>query len=203
MRATYNLPRRFFFLPNQFWQHKNHSAIVAALAKLKDAGSLADVPPIVLTGLNKDVRNPGHFDDLMSRVRAHGVESHFRYLGLVPYDHVLALNATCERMINPSLFEGWSTPIEEAKALGTPLLLSDIAIHREQAPDAVFFDPASPDALANTLRSCSTQHLPPRPAVGELREAQDARLDDHARALLQTVTAAAAAKSVMQSYSKR
>jgi glycosyltransferase involved in cell wall biosynthesis len=43
--------------------------------------------------------------------------------------------------INPSLFEGWSTTVEEAKALGKFIILSDIKVHREQNPkDAVYFN---------------------------------------------------------------
>jgi glycosyltransferase involved in cell wall biosynthesis len=36
-------------------------------------------------------------------------------------------------LINPSLFEGWSTTVEEAKSTGTPMILSDLGVHREQA----------------------------------------------------------------------
>ena len=48
--------------------------------------------------------------------------------------------------INPSKHEGWSTSVEEAKVFSTPMILSNIPIHREQgeedkgfpADDAVF-----------------------------------------------------------------
>ena len=32
--AKYNLPRHFFYLPNQFWQHKNHECVINARAKI-------------------------------------------------------------------------------------------------------------------------------------------------------------------------
>jgi glycosyltransferase involved in cell wall biosynthesis len=129
---------------------------------------------------------------LMASATAAGVESHFRYLGLIPYDHVLSLAATCDTLINPSHFEGWSTPIEEAKAFGAPLLLSDIAIHREQAPHAKFFDPKSVDAATAALRDIGQRHLIARPDVATLVAAQTVRLNDHAARLLETVQAAAA-----------
>jgi glycosyltransferase involved in cell wall biosynthesis len=51
--------------------------------------------------------------------------------------------------LQPSLFEGWSTTVEEAKSLGKKLLLSDIAVHREQnPPESVFFDPKNSEELA-------------------------------------------------------
>ncbi len=33
--ATYGLPSRFLYLPNQFWKHKNHAVVIDALALLK------------------------------------------------------------------------------------------------------------------------------------------------------------------------
>lgn len=190
VRATYRLPERFFYLPNQIWRHKNHAVIVAALAQLKAQDKLVQLPPVILTGLNKDPRNPQHFDTLMRSAAEAGIESHFRYLGLVPYDHVLSLAACCDALINPSFFEGWSTPIEEAKAFAAPLLLSDIAIHREQAPDANFFAPGSVDAATRALLAAAERARARRPENGVLVAAQVQRLDKHARALLETVSAA-------------
>jgi glycosyltransferase involved in cell wall biosynthesis len=191
MRSTYDLPAEFFFLPNQFWTHKNHEIVIHALGVLKSRGRLSRLPPIALSGLGKDPRNPGHFERLFDLARRSGVENHFRYLGLIPYDHVLSLIATCRAMINPSRFEGWSTPIEEAKAFATPLVLSDIAIHREQAPAAMFFDPGSAEAAADALELAAQGAEPSRPTAEELIQPQDARIDAHARSLLSAFTAAA------------
>ncbi|MBN9079804.1 MAG: glycosyltransferase family 4 protein [Rhizobiales bacterium] len=195
MRRTYALPERYLFLPNQFWRHKNHGAIVEALGVIKAAGRLGALPPVVLTGQPKDPRNPAHFSELMARVETLGIQSHFRYLGLVPYDHVLSLNATCHAMINPSRFEGWSTPIEEAKAFATPLALTDIPIHREQAPGALFFDYASTPSAVAALEEIAGRPTTSRPGIDELRAAQATRLDEHARALLATVRAAMSSRS--------
>lgn len=192
MRAAHALPERFFYLPNQFWRHKNHATMIGALAWLKAEGRLDEIPPIVLTGQTKDPRHPTHFEDLTASVAAAGVGDHFRYLGLVPYDHVLALNASCSAMINPSLFEGWSTPIEEAKAFATPLILSDLAIHREQAPEARFFDPRSAQAAAEALIAAARAPILPRPDAAILASAQSRRLDEHAASLLAVIEAATA-----------
>jgi hypothetical protein len=97
---------------------------------------------------------------------------------------VLALNAACERMINPSRFEGWSTPIEEAKAFATPLILSDLAIHREQAPDALFFDPMSPPHIAQILLEAARVPPAARVRTEDRIAMQEARLDAHAGAIL-------------------
>lgn len=189
-RLRYDLPSRFLFLPNQFWRHKNHMIVVEALAQLKREGILDSIPPVVLSGQNKDPRSLGHFEHLMTSVRAAGVDTHFRYLGLLPYSDVLSLNAAADALINPSLVEGWSTPIEEAKALGTPLLLSDRPIHREQAPDARFFDPLSATSVATALLSAAQAETQPRTPLDLLVAAQDGRIAEHAHSLLATVSTA-------------
>ncbi len=80
---------------------------------------------------------------------------------------MLALMRRAIGVVNPSRFEGWSTTVEEAKSLGVPAVLSDLAVHREQAlPGAVFFDPQSPAALAAALISAwESWPAGPRPAA--------------------------------------
>ncbi|OSO90469.1 hypothetical protein B7O87_09540 [Cylindrospermopsis raciborskii CENA303] len=190
MRAVYGLPERFFYLPNQFWSHKNHATVVEALGLLAQAGRLDALPPVVMTGRTEDARDPGLFGQVMARAKALGVQDHFRHLGLIPYADVFALNAAAHRLINPSLFEGWSTTVEEAKALGTPMILSDIPLHREQAPEATFFARSSAQALAEALVAAAAAG--PRPAVDleALDQAQTARRNAHADAFLAAVAAA-------------
>ena len=116
--ARYGLPARFFYLPNQFWIHKNHSLIVAALALVKDRA-----PGLVVacSGNPLDPRRPGHFESLKRAVEAAGVQSQFRLLGMIPYPDVRGLMRNAAALVNPSLSEGWSTTVEEAKSLGVPM----------------------------------------------------------------------------------
>ncbi len=71
---------------------------------------------------------------------------------MVSYSDVIALMRGAKAVLNPSLFEGWSTTVEEARALGVPLILSDIAVHREQMGNkAHYFHPDSPKELATVI----------------------------------------------------
>jgi hypothetical protein len=55
-------------------------------------------------------------------------------------------------VIQPSLFEGWSTVVEDARCLGKKLILSDFPVHLEQdPPGSVFFDRNSPEQLADLI----------------------------------------------------
>jgi glycosyltransferase involved in cell wall biosynthesis len=145
----HGLPDRFFFLPNQFWMHKNHAVVIEALGLLRAAGR--DVV-VAASGNTVDPRDPGHFDRLCARAAEVGVSGLFRPLGLIPYGDIALLMRSSTALINPSLFEGWSTTVEEAKATGTPMILSDLRVHREQAAsDVAFFDPLDPTELAELL----------------------------------------------------
>jgi glycosyltransferase involved in cell wall biosynthesis len=142
--------RPYFLLPNQFWAHKNHAVIVDALARLR--ASHADIM-VVATGNTSDHRQPDHFQALMQRVVELRVENNFRVVGTVPYADLMALMRGCVAVVNPSLFEGWSTSVEEAKSMGKAMVLSDIPVHREQnSANFHYFAPADPDAAAEALR---------------------------------------------------
>ena len=146
----YNLPQRFFYLPNQFWKHKNHQVVLQALELLR-----AQHPDIkvVCTGDTRDYRHSQHFAQLQDTIAAKGLGSNFIILGKVPYEHVLQLLRQSVAVLQPSLFEGWSTLVEEVKSIGKMIVVSDIPVHREQNPPAaVFFDPQNPEQLAICLK---------------------------------------------------
>ena len=139
------------------------------------------------------MRHPGLFEALQARAEEAGVGEWFRYVGFIPYRDVLGLMGETQLLLQPSKFEGWSTPIEEAKSLGAPILLSDLPIHREQVPDGTFFQPDDAEGLAEALIACSA-----RPAVirelPTLRQAQSVRVEEYAQALAGAVARAAAAR---------
>lgn len=145
----YHLPDKFVFLPNQFWRHKNHRVVLEALRILSERGVR---PNVVCTGLPHDPRMDTHFANLLKDVAEWGLHEQVMVLGLVPIDDVKALMRQAICVLNPSLFEGWSSTVEEAKSLGKRLVLSDLAVHREQDPSpAVFFEPRDPADLAQKL----------------------------------------------------
>ena len=149
MQQTYHFNTPYFLLPNQFWAHKNHRVVIEALALLKQRGR----PVLVLaTGQTRDLRNPTHFCALMRRAEAADVLDCFRVLGNIPFRHLAVLMEHAIALVNPSMFEGWSTSVEEAKSMGKQILLSDIAVHQEQAPPrGVYFHPDDADGLAAIL----------------------------------------------------
>ena len=146
----YGLRKPFFYLPYQFWAHKNHRVTIEALAKLQVRWP--DLQ-IVCSGSLTDYRNSNHINELRTRIDELGLTDSFKLLGEIPYPHIAQLMVQAVAVINPSYFEGWSTTVEEAKSLGVPLVLSDIPVHREQCPlnEAQFFSPDDSGSLADCL----------------------------------------------------
>ena len=149
LEEQYAFARPYFHLPNQFWAHKNHATVIEALAILKRRGENVTV---IATGSTHDHRFPRHYAQLMSQAKRNGVDRLFRTIGIVPYPHLLSLMHHSVAVINPSLFEGWSTTVEEAKALDKTILLSSLPVHKEQNPrKGVFFDPEDAEGLADRM----------------------------------------------------
>jgi glycosyltransferase involved in cell wall biosynthesis len=140
IECKYGFTGRYFFLPNQFWIHKNHWLVFKAVAELKARGVEVLV---ICTGNLSDYRVKGseHVDSLRKFIADNSLERNVLILGLIPYEDVLFLMRNCLAVINPSRFEGWSSSVEEAKSIGKSVLLSDIPVHREQNPvDGQYFD---------------------------------------------------------------
>lgn len=149
IRGLYKLPEKFYFLPNQFWRHKNHLNLIEALQLIKQSDE--DIV-VVASGNPKDDRNPDHPQRVLDLVKNYGLEEKFIFLGLIPFQHILPLMRLSAGVVNPSFFEGWSTTVEEAKAVGAPMLLSDLPIHREQTEgNTPFFEPNNPENIAAVL----------------------------------------------------
>jgi glycosyltransferase involved in cell wall biosynthesis len=147
--SRYGLPEKFFYLPNQFWKHKNHLVVIQALGLLKLGGHNISV---VCTGNHKDYRHPQHWEELNKAIADNGIREELILLGMVPAEDIFPLIRQSIAVLNPSHFEGWSTTVEEAKSVGKRVLLSDIPVHREQdPPGADYFNPNSPDDLAQKM----------------------------------------------------
>lgn len=136
--AFYNVPSSYFMCPNQFWKHKNHILILKALVDLKKRGKNAFV---VFTGKEHDYRNPEYFDQLQEFTKENDLQENVKFLGFIEREHQLLLMQHANAIIQPSLFEGWSTVIEDAKALNKLVFASDLAVHQEQlGSKGLFFD---------------------------------------------------------------
>ena len=75
-------------------------------------------------------------DETIRRLR---LEQSVEKLGYVDREALVALYRAARVMVMPSLWEGFGLPLLEAMASETPLVASDIPVHREVAGDAALF----------------------------------------------------------------
>ena len=148
--SKYRVGRPFVVVANQWWRHKNQEVAILAAATMRDRGEDCTW---AMTGVLADYRDPSHVSRLLQLIAELGVEDRIKILGVLPRMEQLQLMRAADCIVQPSLFEGWSTLVEDTRTLGQRLVVSDIAIHREQEPaSALFFDPASPEDLADKVR---------------------------------------------------
>jgi hypothetical protein len=149
LKKKYNIPEKYYFLPNQYWVHKNHEVVIKALYMLVKKKKYLN---IVSTGHNFDYRNPNHFNDILKLIKKYKLEKYYYYLGILPYIDAMSLMKNSIAVINPSLFEGWSSTIEQAKSYGKKIILSNINVHVEQDPNgAEYFNPTNENQLSKIL----------------------------------------------------
>ncbi len=157
-------------MSNQFWQHKNHLVLFEALRLLRGGGVS---PFVVCTGEIHDFRDPAYSSLILQSLHRFGIAGQVLLAGLVPRRTQIEMMRRSLAVVQPSLFEGWSTVVEDSRVLGKPCLLSDIPVHKEQnPPGAQFFDPHSAESLAGCLAQ-AWETLTPGP---------DAAREDAARA---------------------
>lgn len=154
LEKKYKFKGKYFFLPNQFWTHKNHMVVFKTIKILKSRGiDILVLCSGLIDGADSAERNHNNYIlSIKKYISENKLTENIKLLGLIEYRNVLILVRHSISIINPSFFEGWSTTVEEAKSIGKNVILSNLDIHIEQdPPGSIFFDPNDPDELANIL----------------------------------------------------
>ena len=147
----FGLNRKYIYLPNQFWQHKNHIVAVRAIEILRCRGKLMDYG-YVFTGNLEDYRNPDYIGQLKGIMEGEQVKDAIKLLGFLDRTEQLCIMKRAEFIVQPSLCEGWGTVLEDAKVLDKTVLLSNISVHEEQKYEKCrLFDVHNPEELADLI----------------------------------------------------
>jgi tetratricopeptide (TPR) repeat protein len=173
-----DLPARFYYTPNQYWRHKDHATLFRALRRILDQGQ--DVT-FVCTGSDLQTATDEYSRELLLLIETLSLGRHLRLLGVLPRgDQIEVMRHSCA-IIQPSLFEGWSTVVEDARAIGRPIIASDIPVHREQlGENATYFAPRDAKSLAGAVTALDSTLLPgPAPeqeatALADLKQRTEA-----------------------------
>jgi glycosyltransferase involved in cell wall biosynthesis len=131
-RNKYGIQGSYLMVSNLFALTKNHKTLFDALGILRRQGKKVS---LVCTGNIVNYGHLGFANEVLQMLTDNGIRDQVALLGLIPRHHQVALYRMATALVQPSINEGWSTLVEEAKALGKDLLMSDLEVHEEQYPN--------------------------------------------------------------------
>ncbi len=147
VKEKYNLPEKFILYIGTLQPRKNLPLLIEAFMLLKnDSGN--DLKLVIAGGR-------GHnYDKLIDKtIKENELGEDVFFPGFIPEMDKAAILAAAQVFCFPSLYEGFGIPILEAMSVGTPVVASDIAPHREIAAGAaLFFNPNVVGELAEKIR---------------------------------------------------
>lgn len=144
-------PQQYFICANQFWRHKNHQIIVKAVELLVKTNPESDFK-VLFTGRESGFANDGAAKEAKAMVDDRKLNDYIHFLGFIDRSEQLLLMKNSVAVLQPSFFEGWNTSIEDAYALGVPVVASNISVHCEQVQDSkALVDPNSVDHWASAM----------------------------------------------------
>lgn len=160
--AKYRLEPGYLFYPAQFWPHKNHMTLLAALASLRERGI---TERLVLCGSDRGGR-----DKINAAIRTFGLSDQISIIGFVESAELGALYRGAAALVMPSYFGPTNLPPLEAWAVGTPVIYPE-AFKAQAGDAAILFDYDDPRSLADAIVTLRTDGTRER-----LRTAGHARL---------------------------
>ncbi len=149
IRRRYRVPTEYYMVSNQFHPHKNHKLLLEAMVFLKKKGVMINY---IFSGRLPDESHSSYLKELRDTMNRFNLHGQVIFLGVIPRQDQLMLMKHSKAVIQPSLFEGWSTVIEDAISLQVPIIASNLQVNIEQLGEkGNYFDPDEPSELANIL----------------------------------------------------
>lgn len=149
LKEKFHIKGQYLFCANQFWKHKNHLFLFKAYKRLRDKGFPYQ---LVCSGQLKSYKDDEYTNSIREFLTKNHLEDDIKILGFIDRKEQLCLMKNSYAMVQPSLFEGWSTVVEDAKALNKFIFLSDLDVHIEQNPiNVCYFNPNEEEDLINKL----------------------------------------------------
>ena len=145
------LKRKYIYIANQFWKHKNHIVVLNAIREFAQKHA-DEAVKFIFTGQMEDYRNPEYIQEIKDLITLPEIQSMVDNLGLIERREQIVIMKNAHFLIQPSLFEGWGTVVEDAKVLDKKIILSDIEVHREQKNQkCILFNPYDASELAELI----------------------------------------------------
>lgn len=139
VKEKYKLPDEYILYIGTMQPRKNLPILIEGYSKLKQ-----DNIKLVLAG------GRGHNYDtrINEAIKQYNLEDRVVFPGFIDEEDKAALMRSARVFCFPSLYEGFGIPILEAMSVGTPVIASDIAPHKEITEGAaLLFDPQNAEDL--------------------------------------------------------
>jgi glycosyltransferase involved in cell wall biosynthesis len=137
----------YFVICGAIEPRKNHILLLKVWQSLVQRTG-ASAPQLVIVG------SPAHQGDQIVRQFQEAAElrDHVIVVSGLASPSLRELMANARAVLMPSLAEGFGLPVIEALAVGTPVLASDLLVHREVGEDlAIYLDPADDAAWFDAI----------------------------------------------------
>ncbi len=126
---------------------KNHKLLLEAFAQIKHK------VPHLLVCIGRQGWGDTRFPDLIER---YNLSDRVVWRSHADDDELASYYRGAEFLVTPSIYEGFNLPILEAITCGTPVLASDLAVHREVAGACGAYFELNANALAQALLELMT-----------------------------------------------
>ncbi len=142
----YKITKQFLLYTGVWRSHKNLPRLIEAFAILRKNVDLQ----LVITG-----KPDPHYPEVKDTVVKYDLQNDVIFTDLVEEDELIHLYNAAHTYVFPSLYEGFGFPPLESMKCGTPV----VASNRSSIPEvcgqenAIFFDPESPQDIANKIES--------------------------------------------------
>lgn len=141
---NFNLPPKYLFYPAQFWEHKNHKALVRAISLL-----ITKLPDLKMVFIGSPNNGYASLINLIEKLELQDV---FIFLDQVPDEQMKELYTKARALIMPTFFGPTNIPPLEAFVCGCPVAISNVYAMPEQVGNAgLLFNPNSDTEISDTI----------------------------------------------------
>jgi glycosyltransferase involved in cell wall biosynthesis len=144
VKIKFDLDKKFYFYPAQFWPHKNHSLILSSIKILKDKYNRSI--NFVFCGLDKQK----HKEFIKNKIVNLGIEKNVKILDYLSHDEVGCLLRLSNALVMPTFLGPTNMPPVEAWNSKIPVIYSSL-LKNHGRNAALYFDPYSAEELAQKI----------------------------------------------------
>jgi glycosyltransferase involved in cell wall biosynthesis len=146
LSKKFELKKRYLIYPAATWKHKNHSALIKALKRLRDEGIEID---LVCTGNRTE-----YYKTIQSIIDELDLINAIHFLGIVTEEDLIGLYKNARLVVIPTLYEAGSGPLYEAMRYGIPVVCSNVTSLPETVNNNEFvFDPNNLEEMTDKIKS--------------------------------------------------